>query len=114
MVRFANLTLDNLYNLTVDKTAWLCDNKYQKRGVNVAQKNTDYKRQFNEQQYDRLYPYAKKGRKAIYEAAAKAESKSLNDFVNCALEEKLERQAQSKGVSLDKYIDTLISANMKV
>jgi hypothetical protein len=82
-----------------------------KGGVNVAQKNTDYKRQFNEKQYDRLYPYVKKGRKTIYEAAAKAEDKSLNDFISCALEEKLERQALENGMNLDSYIDSIISVN---
>ncbi|WP_242069664.1 transcriptional regulator [Paenibacillus dendritiformis] len=42
--------------------------------------------------YDRLYPYVPKGRKAVYEAAAKASGLSLNDFITKAIEEKIERE----------------------
>lgn len=47
---------------------------------------TDYKRGFNAEKYDRLYPYAKKGRKEVYQAAAAKAGMSLNEFVIDALE----------------------------
>jgi len=53
---------------------------------------TRAKNKFNFANYDRLYPYVKKGRKEIYEAEAKKRNKSLNDFIICAIEEKIERE----------------------
>lgn len=49
-------------------------------------------RKFNEKAYDRLYPYAKKGRKAVYEAAAEKAGMTLNEFIIESIEEKIERQ----------------------
>ena len=45
-------------------------------------------RKYNEKAYDRLYPYVKKGRKAVYEAAAKRVGITLNEFMVEALDEK--------------------------
>ncbi|BFH11212.1 transcriptional regulator [Bacillus cereus] len=53
---------------------------------------TRAKNKYNAANYDRLYPYVPKGRKAVYEAAAKASGLSLNDFVTKAIEEKIERE----------------------
>lgn len=55
---------------------------------------TRAKNKYNAAAYDRLYPYVPKGRKAIYEEAAKAAGMSLNEFVIDALEEKVKRQQQ--------------------
>jgi predicted HicB family RNase H-like nuclease len=52
---------------------------------------TRAKNKYNAANYDRLYPYVPKGRKAIYEAAAEAAGLSLNDFIAKALDEKIER-----------------------
>ena len=41
---------------------------------------TDYKRAFNEKNYDRLSLYVKKGGKDRYKAAAAAAGDSLNEF----------------------------------
>lgn len=55
---------------------------------------TRAKNKYNAANYDRLYPYAPKGRKAVYEAAAKAAEVSLNDFIITAIEEKVEREKE--------------------
>lgn len=52
---------------------------------------TRAKNKYNAANYDRLYPVVPKGRKAVYEEAAKAAGMSLNEFVVEALEEKVER-----------------------
>lgn len=53
---------------------------------------TRAKNKYNAANYDRLYPYAPKGRKKDYEAAAKRAGMSLNDFVISAIEEKIKRE----------------------
>ncbi|WP_342421889.1 transcriptional regulator [Paenibacillus sp. FSL E2-0178] len=55
---------------------------------------TRAKNKYNAANYDRLYPYVQKGRKEIYEAAAKAAGVSLNDYIISAIEEKLARDKQ--------------------
>lgn len=52
---------------------------------------TRAKNKYNAQNYDRLYPYTKKGRKAIYEEAAEKAGMTLNEFMISAIEEKVER-----------------------
>ncbi len=53
---------------------------------------TKAKNKYNDANYDRLYPYVKKGKKAEYEAAAKtAGYDSLNEFIIDAIEEKISR-----------------------
>ncbi|GBF73034.1 hypothetical protein PA598K_01319 [Paenibacillus sp. 598K] len=56
---------------------------------------TRAKNKYNAAAYDRLYPYVPKGRKAVYEEAAKAAGMSLNEFLTEALEEKVKRQEGS-------------------
>ena len=56
---------------------------------------TKAKNKYNTANYDRLYPYVKKGRKAVYEEAAKKAGVSLNDYIVIALEEKLVRDNES-------------------
>ena len=53
---------------------------------------TDYKRGFNAENYERLYPWAKKGRKAFYNMAAKQAGVSLNEFIITAIEEKMKSE----------------------
>lgn len=48
--------------------------------------DTDYKRQFNERNYDRLSLYVKKGAKERYKQAAAAAGCSLNEFVARAMD----------------------------
>lgn len=56
---------------------------------------TRAKNKYNAANYDRLYPYVPKGRKAVYEAAAKkAGYESLNDFIISAIEEKIKREEE--------------------
>lgn len=53
---------------------------------------TDYKRGFNAQNYDRLYPWTKKGKKEFYTKAAQAAgAESLNEFIISAIEEKMKK-----------------------
>lgn len=66
----------------------------------MAQKTTDYKRKFNEEKYDRLYPYVSKGRKAEIQAAAEAEGESLNDFIVKAIDERMERIQRKRDASM--------------
>ena len=47
---------------------------------------TDYKRAFNEKNYDRLSPYVKRGKKGRYKAAAAAAGCSLNEFMELAMD----------------------------
>jgi len=57
---------------------------------------TRAKNKFNAANYDRLYPYVQKGKKAVYESASRALGyKSLNDFIVSAIEEKIEREKTS-------------------
>ena len=57
---------------------------------------TRAKNKYNDANYDRLYPYVKKGKKAEYEkAAAAADYDSLNEFIIDAIEEKISRQENS-------------------
>lgn len=50
---------------------------------------TKAKNKYNAQAYDRLYPYVKKGRKAVYEEAATNAGMTLNEFITEAIEEKV-------------------------
>lgn len=57
---------------------------------------TKAKNKYNATAYDRLYPYVPKGKKAVFEAAAKASgAASLNEFIIAAIEEKIEREGLS-------------------
>lgn len=47
---------------------------------------TDYKRAFNEKNYDRLSPYVKRGKKERYKAAAAAAGCSLNELMERAMD----------------------------
>jgi predicted HicB family RNase H-like nuclease len=53
--------------------------------------STRAKNKYNAANYERLYPIVPKGRKAIYEEAAKAANMSLNEFIVTAMDEKLEK-----------------------
>jgi predicted HicB family RNase H-like nuclease len=48
--------------------------------------NTRAKNKWNAANYDRLYPYVKKGKKATYLAAAQAAGKSLNEWIETTLD----------------------------
>ena len=62
------------------------------RPKNPNRNPTDYKRGFNAENYERLYPWAKKGRKAFYNMAAKQAGVSLNEFIITAIEEKMKSE----------------------
>lgn len=53
---------------------------------------TKAKNKYNAANYDRLYPYVKKGRKAEYEEAAQKAGISLNEYIIEAIEEKIARE----------------------
>ena len=48
--------------------------------------NTRAKNKWNAENYDRLYPYVKKGKKEIYLAAAQAAGMSLNEWLEKTLD----------------------------
>lgn len=48
--------------------------------------NTRAKNKWNTENYDRLYPYVKKGKKEIYLAAAQAAGMSLNEWLEKTLD----------------------------
>lgn len=46
---------------------------------------------YNAKSYDRLYPFTPKGHKAEIEACAKSIDETLNEFINKAIDERMER-----------------------
>ena len=52
--------------------------------------------EFDKRKYDHIHLQTPKGRKAEIQAHAEAQGKSLNGFVNEAIEEKMERDKQSE------------------
>ena len=80
-----------LYNLTVDKNRrrWYYNGEVISMGrpkKEGGMSATDYKRDFNEKNYDRLSPYVKRGKKDRYKEAAKAAGYSLNEFMEKAMD----------------------------
>ena len=58
---------------------------------------TDAKRKYNSKNYDRIYPYVKKGKKSVYQRAAKASGfDSINDLMD-------ERAAAVLGLSPEQF-----------
>jgi GAF domain-containing protein len=66
--------------------------------------------------YDRLYPFVPKGRKAEIQAAADAQSESLNDFVVKAIEERMEKQksAPIRYAELYKQMESILGGETDV
>jgi hypothetical protein len=60
----------------------------------MANKATDYKRKFNAEKYDRLEITVAKGKKAEIKVFAESKGKTLNGFVNEAIDEKIEREKE--------------------
>lgn len=58
--------------------------------------STRAKNKYNSQNYDRLYPIVKKGKKAEYEAAAKNAGMSLNEFIISAIEDKIKNTSANQ------------------
>lgn len=50
---------------------------------------TEYKRKFNESNYDRIYLTVKQGRKSELEAIAASHGQSLNKFIQDAIDERI-------------------------
>lgn len=49
---------------------------------------TNAKRKYNDENYDRIYPSVKKGKKAVYQRAAKVGGfESLNDMIESLMDE---------------------------
>ena len=54
---------------------------------------TDAKRKYNSKNYDRIYPYVKKGKKSVYQRAAKASGfDSINDMIESLMDERAPEQ----------------------
>lgn len=47
---------------------------------------TRAKNKYNAENYDRLYPYVKRGKKEKYQRAAEAAGCSLNEFIETAMD----------------------------
>lgn len=63
--------------------------------------NTRAKNKWNAENYDRLYPYVKLGKKAIYQKAIEvSDFESMNDFIESAADE---RAAAILGMSAEEY-----------
>lgn len=58
----------------------------------MGKASTRAKNKYQAANYDRLYPIVPKGRKAVYEAAAKAAGESLNEYIVKAIEQRMERE----------------------
>ena len=52
---------------------------------------TDAKRRYSEKNYERLYPFVPKGKKAEIQAAAEAQGETLNEFIVKSIEERIQR-----------------------
>ena len=60
-----------------------------KYGNPRGQAATDAKRKYNSKNYDRIYPYVKKGKKSVYQRAAKASGfDSINDMIESLMDER--------------------------
>lgn len=63
--------------------------------------STRAKRKWNDENYDRLYPFVKRGKKAIYQRAIDASDfESMNDFIESAADE---RAAAILGLTPEQY-----------
>ena len=58
----------------------------------MANKTTDYKRKFNDDNYDRIYVSAPKGKKDEYKQLAENNGMSLNALIIELLEQKIKGQ----------------------
>lgn len=58
---------------------------------------TKAKNTFNGKNYDRLYPFVKKGEKAKIERAASAAGQTLNEYIVTAVYQRMEREGQTDG-----------------
>ena len=63
----------------------------------MANKTTDYKRQFNADNYDRLEIRVPKGKKALIKDHSTVKGESLNSFVNRAIDETIDRDKEQEG-----------------
>jgi hypothetical protein len=61
----------------------------------MAKAATKAHNKYNAKSYDRLYPFVPKGRKAEIQTVADAQGESLNDFIVKAIDERMERLADS-------------------
>ena len=60
-----------------------------KYGTPRGKAATDAKRKYNSKNYDRIYPYVKKGKKSVYQRAAKASGfDSINDMIESLRDER--------------------------
>lgn len=69
---------------------------------------TRAKNKYNGKAYDRLYPYVKKGRKAVYEETAQKAGLTLNEFVTEAIEEKVERTTGHTRSHINARVDAVL------
>jgi len=54
--------------------------------------NTTYKNQFQKENYDRINLIVPKGKKQVIKEFAESKGKSLNGFINEAVDEKMEKE----------------------
>ena len=69
-----------------------------KYGNPRGQAATDAKRKYNSKNYDRIYPYVKKGKKSVYQRAAKASG--FDDMIESLMDE---RAAAVLGLSPEQF-----------
>lgn len=62
--------------------------------VELKPNTTEYKRAFNEANYDRIILSVPKGEKSIWKDFAKSQGKSLSAFIVKAVREKIERESK--------------------
>lgn len=59
---------------------------------------TRSKLKYNTANYDRLYPYVPKGRKAEIQAAADAAGETLNEYVGNAIDRRMEQDKKNAAI----------------
>ena len=65
-------------------------------------KQTEWSRAYNEKNYDRLYPFVPKGRKAEIQAVAETQGETLNEFIVKAIDERMKRLQGENGAEEKK------------
>ena len=82
----------NVSILCIFILAWVFESVYTIYEVIILEEKkgnaaTRAKNRYNAKAYDRLYPYVKKGKKAVYLKAAIAQGISLNEFIEKACDQ---------------------------
>ncbi len=72
------------------------EKKFDTKNTGQQKSATKAKNKFNGKNYDRLYPFVKKGEKEKIEQAAATVGQSLNDYIVMAIYQRMEREGNKE------------------